>query len=75
MLVHAFIILFLLSQLEGVTWSRIKMSVRELVCKASIDTALNPQDKARIAMLSSLGQFRLAARQLLPVAEESCPHK
>lgn len=26
-------------------------------------------------MLSSLGQFRLAVKQLLPGAEESCPHK
>lgn len=60
MLAHAFIILFLLSQLDGVTWIRIKISVRELVCKASIDTALNPQDKESKAMLSSLGQFRLA---------------
>lgn len=62
-------------QLEEVTWIRVKISVRELVCKASIDTALNPQDKASKAMLSSLGQFGLAGRQLLPIAEESCPHK
>jgi hypothetical protein len=46
-----------------------------LLCKATIGTVLNPQDKASEAMLSSLGQFRLAVRQLLLVAEESCPHK
>lgn len=47
---------------------------RSSCCKASIGT-LNPHYKASKAMLSSLGQFSQAVRQLLPLAEESCPYK
>lgn len=36
-----------------------------LQCKASIGIALNPQDEASKARLSSLGQFRLTVKQLL----------
>lgn len=43
------------------------------LCKESIGTALNPQDKASKAMLSSLRQFRLAVRQLLPQQKKAVP--
>lgn len=43
------------------------------LCKESIGTALNPQDKASKAMLSSLGQFGLAVRQLLPQQKKAVP--
>lgn len=63
-----------MSQLEGVTCIRVKISAEILFnAKQSTDIALNPQDEASKARLSSLGQFRLTVKQLLPVAEKAVP--